>query len=81
MEETHNIIQDATFNSLCILDELGRGTATFDGVSIAYSILKCISDFIQCRVIFSTHYHLLIEEFEKYENIGLYFMNCLVDEV
>ena len=76
MEETHNIIDEATFNSICILDELGRGTATFDGVSIAYSILKCLSDYIECRVIFATHYHLLVEEFHLYPNIGQYFMDC-----
>ena len=44
MEETLNVIKNATSNSLCIIDELGRGTSTFDGISIASSILKWIVD-------------------------------------
>jgi DNA mismatch repair protein MSH6 len=63
MEETLNIVKKATKNSIAILDELGRGTSTFDGVAIAYSVLKYIIDSIQCRTLFATHYHLLIEEF------------------
>ena len=47
MEETLNIIKCGTKNSLAILDELGRGTSTFDGVSIAYSVLNHIHDKIQ----------------------------------
>ena len=66
MEETLNIVQDATENSLAILDELGRGTSTFDGVAIAYSVLKYLLNNVKCRIMFATHYHVLIEEFKMY---------------
>ena len=69
MEETHNILEDATFNSLCILDELGRGTSTFDGLSIAYSIAKNLINIINCRCIFATHYFFMLEDFKYYNNV------------
>lgn len=74
MEETHAMIDQATPNSLLIVDELGRGTSTFDGVSLAYATLKFISEKIKCITLFSTHYHSLIEEFSLYRNIVNYFM-------
>jgi len=78
--ETANILRHATKNSVVILDELGRGTSTFDGYSIAYSVLQYLTNTIQCRVLFSTHYHKLTEEFSKSKQIGLHHMACLVDE-
>ena len=69
MEETYHITTQATKNSLLIIDELGRGTSTYDGVSIAYATLKYIAEKIGCMTMFATHYHLLIEEFEVYPNI------------
>ena len=63
MEETRNIIQFATFKSLAIVDELGRGTSTFDGYSIAHAVLKYIVYTLRCRSLFSTHYHMLLDEF------------------
>ena len=63
MEETLNIVKSGTSHSLAILDELGRGTSTFDGVSLAFSVLKYLVENVKCRTIFATHYHVLIEEF------------------
>ena len=66
MEETLNIVKEASKNSLAILDELGRGTSTFDGVAIAYAVLKYLLANVKCRIMFATHYHVLIEEFKMY---------------
>lgn len=59
MKEACNAINHATENSLILFDELGRGTATYDGMSLASSILEYISKHIQCKTLFSTHYHEL----------------------
>lgn len=56
-----NIVKFATFKSLAIIDELGRGTSTFDGYSIAYAVLSHILKNIKCRTLFATHYHLLLD--------------------
>jgi len=80
MEETFNIVSEATPNSLLILDELGRGTSTYDGVSIAYGTLKYIAEEIGCITLFATHYHLLLEEFKLYKNIENYYMQCEFNE-
>jgi len=59
MKEAKNAICNATKNSLILFDELGRGTATYDGMSIAESILDYVSTKIKCKTLFSTHYHEL----------------------
>src|SRR5438477_7479878 len=59
MNETANIINNATDHSLVILDEIGRGTSTFDGLSIAWSVAECLHDKIKSRTLFATHYHEL----------------------
>ena len=59
MVETAAILNQATEKSLVILDEIGRGTATFDGLSIAWSTLEYLHDEIKCRGLFATHYHEL----------------------
>ncbi|XP_049851509.1 uncharacterized protein LOC126326123 [Schistocerca gregaria] len=59
LQETASVLKSATRHSLVILDELGRGTSTFDGYSIAYSVLHYLSSF-GCRLLFSTHYHRLV---------------------
>jgi DNA mismatch repair protein MutS len=59
MLETSAILTQATKNSLVILDEVGRGTSTYDGVSIAWSVLEDIHDRLKCRCLFATHYHEL----------------------
>jgi len=61
MNETANIINNATERSLVILDEIGRGTSTFDGLSIAWSVAEFLYDKIKARSLFATHYHELIK--------------------
>lgn len=60
MNEVAEILQNATKSSLVILDEIGRGTSTFDGISIAKSVAEHISQKIGCKTLFATHYHELI---------------------
>ena len=59
MKEANNAIHDATENSLILFDELGRGTATYDGMALAQSILEYVHDKIKAKTMFSTHYHEL----------------------
>jgi len=61
MNETANITNNATDRSLIILDEIGRGTSTFDGLSIAWSIAEYLHDEVRARTLFATHYHELTE--------------------
>jgi DNA mismatch repair protein MutS len=61
MNETANILNHATAKSLVLLDEIGRGTATFDGLAIAWSVAEYLATEIQSRTIFATHYHELNE--------------------
>ncbi len=72
MVETATILNNATSKSLVILDEIGRGTSTYDGISIAWSVLEYIHNFIGCRTIFATHYHELTELNEKLNKISLH---------
>jgi DNA mismatch repair protein MSH6 len=65
LSETASILHHASKHSLVLMDELGRGTATFDGTSIAYSVVKELAQEIKCRTLFSTHYHHLVEEFSN----------------
>ena len=61
MKEANNAISNATKDSLLLFDELGRGTATFDGMALAQSIIEYIHDNIKCKMMFSTHYHELTD--------------------
>jgi len=61
MSETALILNHATDKSLVILDEIGRGTATFDGLSIAWAVAEHLHDVIRCRALFATHYHELTD--------------------
>ena len=69
MKEARNAISNATSNSLILFDELGRGTATYDGMSLAQAILEYISENIGAYTLFSTHYHELTRLDKKYKNI------------
>jgi len=61
MTETALIVNNATDRSLVILDEIGRGTATFDGLSIAWAVAEHLHDEVSCRTLFATHYHELTD--------------------
>ena len=74
MEETKNVLQFATNRSLAILDELGRGTSTFDGYSIAHAVMGHITKKINCLTLFSTHYHMLLDEFKEHPGVQSYHM-------
>jgi DNA mismatch repair protein MutS len=72
MNETANILNHATNKSLVLLDEIGRGTATFDGLSIAWAVAEYLAIEIQSRTIFATHYHELNELASILENVANY---------
>ncbi len=61
MKETANVLRRATRRSLVVLDEIGRGTSTYDGLSIAWAVAEHLHDVIACRAMFATHYHELTE--------------------
>jgi DNA mismatch repair protein MutS len=76
MEETASICTMATQNSLVILDEVGRGTSTFDGLAIAQAVVEYISVRVQARCLFATHYHELTLLQEQIPTIASYFAAC-----
>lgn len=69
MKEAKNAICNATLESLILFDELGRGTATYDGISLAQAILEYISIHIKCKTLFSTHYHELTSLSNNFSDI------------
>lgn len=75
MVETASILQNATSKSLVILDEIGRGTATFDGLSIAWATLEHLHNTIQCRGLFATHYHELTQLKSQLHHLSCYTMD------
>lgn len=72
MQEAAGIINNATSRSLILLDEVGRGTATFDGISLAWSIAEYIHNELRAKTLFATHYHELNELEERYSGIKNY---------
>ena len=78
MIEVSNILKNATKNSFVILDEIGRGTSTYDGMSLAFAIVEYIAENIKSKTLVSTHYHELTSLADKFKNIKNYCM--LVDD-
>jgi DNA mismatch repair protein MutS len=74
MTETAYILNNATEKSFVILDEIGRGTSTHDGIAIAWAVVEYLHDKINCRTLFATHYHELIELKQHMSNIATYTM-------
>lgn len=72
MSEVATILNNATEKSLIVLDEVGRGTATFDGLSIAWAVMEYISQKIKAKTLFATHYHELTELEGKIEGVKNY---------
>jgi DNA mismatch repair protein MutS len=78
MIETANILNNATLKSLILLDEVGRGTSTFDGISIAWAVAEYLVNNIKARTLFATHYHELTDLALNMEGIENY--NVVVKE-
>lgn len=76
MIETANILNNATSSSFIILDEIGRGTSTYDGLSIAFSVAEYIYKKIGAKTIFATHYHQLTQLENKFANIKNYHLTA-----
>ncbi len=74
MVETAAILNRAGARSFVILDEIGRGTATFDGLSIAWAVVEQLAEVNKCRTIFATHYHELTKLHNRLEGLSLHCM-------
>lgn len=79
MSEVANILNNATRKSLLILDEIGRGTSTYDGLSIAWAVLEHIALKIKARTLFATHYHELTELEDKIDGVKNYCVSVKED--
>ncbi|XP_024080254.1 DNA mismatch repair protein Msh6 isoform X3 [Terrapene carolina triunguis] len=79
LSETSSILRHATEHSLVLVDELGRGTATFDGTAIASAVVRELAENIKCRTLFSTHYYSLVEDYSHSAAVRLGHMACMVE--
>ena len=78
--ETSLILANCTQDSFLIIDELGRGTSTYDGSAIVYAVLKYLSTVKRCRMLFSTHYNFIITSFLHDPSISTGYMSYLLEK-
>ncbi|XP_057339297.1 probable DNA mismatch repair protein Msh6 [Microplitis mediator] len=78
LSEAATFVQHATKNSLVLVDELGRGTSTHDGTAIAAAVLQALAR-LECRTLFSTHYHALLDDFKDNPKVSPAHMACQVE--
>jgi DNA mismatch repair protein MutS len=76
MVETAAILAQATSRSLVILDEIGRGTSTYDGLAIAWAVVEAMHDQVQCRTLFATHYHELTRLAGRLDGLSLHHVRA-----
>jgi DNA mismatch repair protein MutS len=76
MVETAAILAQATPNSLVILDEIGRGTSTYDGLAIAWAVVEAMHDSARCRTLFATHYHELTRLADRLDALSLHHVRA-----
>jgi DNA mismatch repair protein MutS len=76
MVETAAILAQATPNSLVILDEIGRGTSTYDGLAIAWAVVEAMHDQVRCRTLFATHYHELTRLAGRLDSLSLHHVRA-----
>jgi DNA mismatch repair protein MutS len=76
MVETAAILSQATPNSLVILDEIGRGTSTYDGLAIAWAVVEAMHDDVRCRTLFATHYHELTRLAGRLDALSLHHVRA-----
>lgn len=76
MVETAAILAQATPQSLVILDEIGRGTSTYDGLAIAWAVVEAMHDQVKCRTLFATHYHELTRLAERLDSLSLHHVRA-----
>jgi DNA mismatch repair protein MutS len=79
MTEVSTIVHQATPDSLVVLDEVGRGTATYDGMALAEAIVEHIHTVTQCRAVFATHYHHLVEMIDHLPGVACFQMSVQRD--
>jgi DNA mismatch repair protein MSH6 len=80
LAETARLMHNATSESFVVLDELGRGTSTFDGIAIATAVLEHFIERVQCPLVFCTHYHVLTQQFQGFPMVRNASMKYLVGD-